>query len=104
MIIDPWGRVLAQLHEGEGEGYIVAEADLHAQALIRQRLPSLVNRRPGAYRWPEEASNRWPQEARDRWPQEASNRWRQEARDRWPEEASNRRPQEARDRWPQEAT
>jgi deaminated glutathione amidase len=55
MIVDPWGRVLAQLHDGEGEGHILAEADFDAQAQIRLKLPSLENRRPGAYRWPQEA-------------------------------------------------
>jgi deaminated glutathione amidase len=50
MVVDPWGVVLAQAPDGEG--HIVAELDLERQREIRARLPSLANRRPGAYRWP----------------------------------------------------
>jgi predicted amidohydrolase len=52
MIVDPWGRVLASLGERE-EGHVVAEIDLDAQAQVRRELPSLANRAPQAYRWPE---------------------------------------------------
>lgn len=52
MIVDPWGAVLAQAGE-EGEAALVAELDLERQREIRRTLPSLANRRPGAYRWPE---------------------------------------------------
>ena len=51
MILDPWGVVLAQAPDEEC--FIVAELDLEAQARIRATLPSLANRRPDAYRWPE---------------------------------------------------
>jgi len=51
MIVDPWGIVLAQA--ADGVGHIVADLDLGAQQEIRRRLPSLANRRPEAYRWPE---------------------------------------------------
>ena len=54
MIVDPWGIVLAQA--GDREGPLVADLDLDAQREIRQRLPALSNRRPQAYRWPEQAS------------------------------------------------
>ncbi len=50
MIIDPWGVVLAQA--SDGVGVIVADLDLARLAAIRSTLPSLANRRPGAYRWP----------------------------------------------------
>jgi predicted amidohydrolase len=53
MIVDPWGVVLAQTPDRDG--YIVAELDLESQREIRARLPALSNRRPAAYRWPEEA-------------------------------------------------
>ncbi|MCW3068949.1 MAG: Nitrilase/cyanide hydratase and apolipoprotein N-acyltransferase [Solirubrobacterales bacterium] len=53
MIVDPWGVVLAQ--SPDSEGHIVAELDLDRQREIRASLPSLANRRPGAYRWPAEA-------------------------------------------------
>jgi predicted amidohydrolase len=52
MIVDPWGVVLAQAPDRDG--YVVAELDLESQRDIRARLPSLANRRPAAYRWPEE--------------------------------------------------
>lgn len=52
MIVDPWGTVLAQAGE-EGEAALVAELDLERQREIRASLPSLANRQPGAYRWPE---------------------------------------------------
>jgi predicted amidohydrolase len=52
MIVDPWGVVLAQAQDAET--YITAELDLDRQAEIRRTLPSLANRRPGAYTWPQE--------------------------------------------------
>ena len=52
MIVDPWGIVLAQA--GDGEGHITADLDLARQREIRERLPSLANRRPRAYAWPQE--------------------------------------------------
>ncbi len=51
-IVDPWGIVLAQA--ADREGHIVADLDLDGQAEIRRRLPSLANRQPAAYRWPQE--------------------------------------------------
>jgi deaminated glutathione amidase len=53
MIVDPWGLVLAQAPDGEAVA--VADLDLAAQDDVRAKLPSLANRRPEAYRWPEEA-------------------------------------------------
>jgi predicted amidohydrolase len=51
LIADPWGRVLAEVEDGEG----IAAADLDFAELerIRAELPSLANRRPEAYRWPQ---------------------------------------------------
>jgi predicted amidohydrolase len=51
-IVDPWGVVLAQAPDEEC--FIAADLDLAAQERIRRSLPSLANRRPEAYRWPEE--------------------------------------------------
>ncbi len=51
MIVDPWGEVLAELPDGES--FVSAELDLGRQDEIREKLPSLANRVPGAYRWPE---------------------------------------------------
>jgi predicted amidohydrolase len=53
LIVDPWGVVLAQAPDEETA--IVAELDLERQEEIRAKLPSLANRRPEAYRWPQEA-------------------------------------------------
>ena len=54
MIVDPWGLVLAQAPDVET--FALAELDLDRQAEIRRTLPSLANRRPEAYRWPQEVS------------------------------------------------
>jgi deaminated glutathione amidase len=56
MIVDPWGVVLATA--SDEECFVAAELDLAAQERIRGSLPSLANRRPAAYAWPE------PQESR----------------------------------------
>jgi predicted amidohydrolase len=45
--------VLAQAPDEETT--IVAELDLERQEEIRAKLPSLANRRPEAYVWPQEA-------------------------------------------------
>jgi deaminated glutathione amidase len=51
MIVDPWGLVLATAPDSEC--YVVADLDFDVQDRIRKQLPSLANRRPAAYRWPE---------------------------------------------------
>ena len=53
MIVDPWGVVLAQAPDTEC--FVTADLDFEGQDRIRERLPSLRNRRPEAYRWPDEA-------------------------------------------------
>jgi deaminated glutathione amidase len=50
-IVDPWGVVLATATDGEG--FAAAELDFSSQDRIRASLPSLANRRPGAYAWPQ---------------------------------------------------
>jgi predicted amidohydrolase len=50
LIVDPWGTVLATAPDSEC--HVVAELDLARQREIRASLPSLANRRPGAYAWP----------------------------------------------------
>ena len=52
MIVDPWGVVLAQAPDVET--FVTADLDLGRQADIRRTLPSLANRRPQAYVWPQE--------------------------------------------------
>ncbi len=51
MIVDPWGVVLAQAPDTEC--VVVADLDLARQDEVRRTLPSLANRRPDAYAWPE---------------------------------------------------
>ena len=53
MLVDPWGRVLAVLDEGEG--HVCADLDLAELKKIRETLPALANRRADAYAWPVEA-------------------------------------------------
>ena len=53
MIVDPWGVVLAQAPDEEC--FVAADLDLKLQDRIRTVLPSLANRRPASYSWPEEA-------------------------------------------------
>jgi deaminated glutathione amidase len=53
-IVDPWGRVLADA--GEGEGFVTADLDFGELVRVRETLPSLANRRPGAYAWPTETA------------------------------------------------
>ncbi|MEX2195450.1 MAG: carbon-nitrogen hydrolase family protein [Thermoleophilaceae bacterium] len=53
MIVDPWGEVLARAPDEEG--FVAADLDLARQDEVREQLPSLANRVPAAYRWPEEA-------------------------------------------------
>jgi predicted amidohydrolase len=56
MIVDPWGVVLATA--SDGEGFVSAELDLAAQDRVRESLPSLANRQPGAYLWPQPSGER----------------------------------------------
>ena len=50
-IVDPWGTVLA-LAAG-GERFVAADLDLGEQERVRESLPSLANRRPETYIWPQ---------------------------------------------------
>ncbi len=50
-IVDPWGTVLALAPDEEC--FVAANLDLSAQARTREQLPSLANRRPAAYAWPQ---------------------------------------------------
>jgi predicted amidohydrolase len=50
-IVDPWGKVVATAPEGEC--FVAADLDLASQEEVRESLPSLANRRPEAYAWPQ---------------------------------------------------
>jgi deaminated glutathione amidase len=51
MIVNPWGVVLAQAPDEEC--FVTADLDFASQDEMRDRLPSLRNRRPEAYSWPD---------------------------------------------------
>ncbi|HEX3735554.1 MAG TPA: carbon-nitrogen hydrolase family protein [Solirubrobacterales bacterium] len=48
-IVDAWGAVLASAPDEEC--FIAADLDLAEQDRVRESLPALANRRPGAYAW-----------------------------------------------------
>ncbi|HEX2708906.1 MAG TPA: carbon-nitrogen hydrolase family protein [Solirubrobacterales bacterium] len=50
-IVDPWGVVLATAPDEEC--FVAADLDLEAQDRVRESLPSLANRKPQAYVWPQ---------------------------------------------------
>ncbi|MGZ4201687.1 MAG: carbon-nitrogen hydrolase family protein [Thermoleophilaceae bacterium] len=54
LIVDPWGEVLAKAPDEET--FIAADLDLARQDQVREQLPSLANRIPSAYSWPQEVS------------------------------------------------
>ncbi len=59
MIVDPWGTVVAERTE-PGPGLVVADTDHDFLQKIRSELPVLANRRPGAYRWPDDQQGATP--------------------------------------------
>jgi len=56
MIVDPWGRILDVL--ADGEGHATADLDLGEVERVRAQVPSLASRRDSAYAWPVEAGDR----------------------------------------------
>ena len=56
LIADPWGVVLAMAPDEEC--FVAADLDFELQDRIRAKLPSLANRVPGAYVWPDLAEAR----------------------------------------------
>ena len=55
MIVDPWGTVLTTAADGVGIASSTVEPS--RVAAVRRQIPSLANRRPGAYTWPEESAS-----------------------------------------------
>ncbi|HWO82571.1 MAG TPA: carbon-nitrogen hydrolase family protein [Solirubrobacterales bacterium] len=56
LIVDPWGVVLATAPDEEC--FVAAELDFAALERVREQLPSLANRQPGAYAWPHPTKDR----------------------------------------------
>ncbi len=56
LIVDPWGVALATAPDEEC--FAAAELDFAALERVREQLPSLANRQPGAYLWPRLTENR----------------------------------------------
>jgi predicted amidohydrolase len=54
LIVDPWGEVLARAEDEET--FIAADLDFARQDEVRDQLPSLANRMPATYAWPQEVS------------------------------------------------
>ena len=53
MVVDPWGTGGDDCSDGVGIAY--ATVDPSRVATVRRQIPSLANRRPEAYAWPEES-------------------------------------------------
>jgi predicted amidohydrolase len=53
MVVDPWGTVVTTATDGVGIAY--ATVDPSRVEAVRRQIPSLANRRPEAYTWPEES-------------------------------------------------
>jgi deaminated glutathione amidase len=53
MVVDPWGTVVTTASDGVGVAY--ATVDPSRVETVRRQIPSLANRRPEAYTWPEES-------------------------------------------------
>jgi len=53
MVVDPWGTVVTTA--SDGVGIACATVDPSRVATVRRQIPSLANRRPEAYTWPEES-------------------------------------------------
>jgi deaminated glutathione amidase len=53
MLVDPWGTVIAE-RVADSPGIVIADFDAERQRRIRSELPVLANRRPAAYRWPDD--------------------------------------------------
>ncbi len=51
LIVDPWGRVLGEA--GVEEGIVVADLEMAEIERARRAVPSLANRRPETYDWPD---------------------------------------------------
>ena len=55
MIVDPWGTVVTTASDGVGIAHAIV--DPSRVEAVRRQIPSLANRRPEAYVWPEESAS-----------------------------------------------
>src|SRR5215212_11474756 len=55
MVVDPWGTVVTTASDGVGIATAIVEPS--RVAAVRRQIPSLANRRPEAYKWPEETAS-----------------------------------------------
>jgi predicted amidohydrolase len=55
MVVDPWGTVVTTA--SDGVGIAIATIEPSRVEAVRRQIPSLANRRPGAYKWPEESAS-----------------------------------------------
>jgi predicted amidohydrolase len=53
MVVDPWGTVVATA--SDGVGIATATVDPSRVEAVRRQIPSLANRQPDAYQWPDDA-------------------------------------------------
>jgi predicted amidohydrolase len=53
MVVDPWGTVVATA--SDGVGYATATVDRSRVEAVRRQIPSLANRQPETYQWPDDA-------------------------------------------------
>jgi predicted amidohydrolase len=53
MVVDPWGLVVAQA--SDAPSVLSSQVDVSLVERIRGQVPSLANRRPDRYQWPDEA-------------------------------------------------
>lgn len=52
MVVDPWGVVISQAQDAPG--VLTVDLDMNRIDEVREKVPALRQRRPDAYRWPEE--------------------------------------------------
>src|SRR5215204_2065822 len=55
MVVDPWGTVVTTASDGVGIAHAIV--DPSRVDAVRRQIPSLANRRPEAYAWPDESAS-----------------------------------------------
>ena len=57
-ITNAWSSIARASGDAQDETFVAADLDFARLAEVREKLPSLQNRVPGAYRWPQETEAR----------------------------------------------